>query len=102
MQKLAYFILTVTFLTSCSSSKSVTTPAEPEVPMVITESRVEIPQTVITETEKVETTISKPEEAVEIAVYNNEPEEFVEVEIIDEVSNFSHDAFDSTFKEIRF
>ncbi|TVZ22147.1 uncharacterized protein DUF547 [Dokdonia sp. Hel_I_63] len=99
MQKLAYFILTVTFLTSCSSSKSVTTPAEPEVPMVITESRVEIPQTVITETEKVETTISKPEEAVAIAVYNNEPEEFVEVEIIDEVSNFSHDAFDSILKK---
>ncbi len=97
MQKLAYFILTITLLTSCSSSKNVTTPPEPETPMVITETRVEIPQTVITESEEVETTISEPEEVVEVAVSNNEPEEVVEV--IEEVSNFNHDAFDSILKK---
>ena len=97
MQKLTYFILTITLLTSCSSSKNVTTPPEPETPMVITETRVEIPQTVITESEEVETTISEPEEVVEVAVSNNEPEEVVEV--IEEVSNFNHDAFDSILKK---
>ncbi len=99
MQKLAYFILTIALLTSCSSSKNVTTTPESETPMDITETRVEIPQTVITKTEEVETTISKPEEVVEVTVSNNELEEVVEVEIIEEVSNFNHDAFDALLKK---
>ncbi|AWH74265.1 DUF547 domain-containing protein [Dokdonia sp. Dokd-P16] len=97
MQKLIYFILAIALITGCSSSKNVTTPAEPEVAMVITESRVEIPQTVITDTEEAESTISEPEEVVEVAVSNNEPEEVVEV--IEEVSNFNHDAFDTLLKK---
>ncbi|WP_339849722.1 DUF547 domain-containing protein [uncultured Dokdonia sp.] len=97
MQKLIYFILAIALITGCSSSKNVTTTPEPETPMVITETRVEIPQTVITKTEEVETTISEPEEVVEVAVSNNEPEEVVEV--IEEVSNFNHDAFDSILKK---
>jgi uncharacterized protein YcfL len=99
MQKLIYFILAIALITGCSSSKNITTTPEPETPIVITETRVEIPQTVITESEEVETTISEPEEVVEVAVSNNEPEEVVEIEVIEEVFNFNHDAFDTLLKK---
>ncbi|WP_035334539.1 DUF547 domain-containing protein [Dokdonia sp. PRO95] len=99
MQKLTYFILTIALLTSCSSSKNITTTPEPKTPMVITESRVEIPQTVITESEEVETTISELEEVLEVAVSNSEPEEFVEVETVQEATSFNHDAFDTLLKK---
>ena len=99
MQKIAYFILTISILTSCSSSRNVTPPSEPDVPMVITETRVEIPQTVITETEEVQITISEPEEVVEVTVSNNESEEVVEIEIIEKTSSFNHDAFDTLLKK---
>jgi len=98
MYKLSLLVLSLTILTACNTTKNVASPAPTPLPEVTAETSAPMQQGTTIEIEEIEEEITVVE-AEEVAVYDNEPKEVVEVEMIASPLGFNHEALDAMLKK---